>query len=213
MALQSLGTLRDLSPPSSQAAAIDSTPSLIGPITLGTKRAGARSAGNPHAACDEEGAGNGIRAQSEAPALGESCRQRLIPVPNITAPALDPTEQIAKWRFQSLLTILLVVTLGTVAFAQDIRVVFAGRTSTESEQSIWRGVKLGEKEANILGRYTGQTYTVEQMRPEALIDATLENLPTAIVAAGTIEELRQLSAIYAPLNVAVFNVSSGDDDL
>ncbi len=91
MALQSLGTLRDLSPPSSQAAAIDSTPSLIGPITLGTKRAGARSAGNPHAACDEEGAGNGIRAQSEAPALGESCRQRLIPVPNITAPALDPT--------------------------------------------------------------------------------------------------------------------------
>ncbi len=58
---------------------------------MATKRAGARSAGNPHAACDEEGAGNGIRAQSEAPALGKSCRQRLIPVPNITAPALDPT--------------------------------------------------------------------------------------------------------------------------
>lgn len=122
-------------------------------------------------------------------------------------------DHVAKWRYQSLLSMLFVVTLGTVAFGQDIRVVFAGRTSTESEQSIWRGVKLGEKEANILGRYTGQTYTVEQMRPEVLIDATLENLPTAIVAAGTIEELRQLSATYATLNVAVFNVSSGDDDL
>jgi hypothetical protein len=32
---------------------------MIGPITLDAKCAGARSAGNPHAACDVEGAGNG----------------------------------------------------------------------------------------------------------------------------------------------------------
>jgi hypothetical protein len=32
---------------------------MIGPITLDVKCAGARSAGNPHAACDVEGAGNG----------------------------------------------------------------------------------------------------------------------------------------------------------
>src|SRR5262245_62440230 len=31
----------------------------IGPITLGVKCAGARSAGNPHATCDVAGAGNG----------------------------------------------------------------------------------------------------------------------------------------------------------
>ena len=36
----------------------ESAPSTIGPITLDTKRAGKRSAGNPHAAFDEAGAGN-----------------------------------------------------------------------------------------------------------------------------------------------------------
>ena len=35
-----------------------SAPSLIGPITLDVKRAGKRSAGNPHAAFDVAGAGN-----------------------------------------------------------------------------------------------------------------------------------------------------------
>jgi hypothetical protein len=35
-----------------------STRSKVGPITLDVKCAGARSAGNPHAACDEEGAGD-----------------------------------------------------------------------------------------------------------------------------------------------------------
>src|SRR5208282_6054299 len=36
----------------------ESRPSRIGPISLGMKQMGARSAGNPHAACDEAGAGN-----------------------------------------------------------------------------------------------------------------------------------------------------------
>src|ERR1700760_1176632 len=35
---------------------------LIGPITLDVKCAGARSAGNPHATCDVAGAGNGATA-------------------------------------------------------------------------------------------------------------------------------------------------------
>jgi len=38
----------------------DSGASMIGLINLGTKCAGTRSAGNPHAACDVAGAGNGI---------------------------------------------------------------------------------------------------------------------------------------------------------
>src|SRR5208283_3123849 len=36
----------------------ESRPSRIGPISLGMKQMGARSAGNPHAACDVAGAGN-----------------------------------------------------------------------------------------------------------------------------------------------------------
>ena len=35
-----------------------SVPSMIGPITLGVKQTGERSAGNPHAAFDVAGAGN-----------------------------------------------------------------------------------------------------------------------------------------------------------
>lgn len=31
---------------------------MIGPISRGVKQMGARSAGNPHAVCDVEGAGN-----------------------------------------------------------------------------------------------------------------------------------------------------------
>jgi len=39
---------------------------MIGPISLDMKRMGARSAGNPHAACDVEGAGNVARSNSSA---------------------------------------------------------------------------------------------------------------------------------------------------
>ena len=35
---------------------------MIGPINLDTKWTGARSAGDPHAACDREGAGDGSMA-------------------------------------------------------------------------------------------------------------------------------------------------------
>ena len=49
-------------------AADESSSNTIGPINLDTKCAGARSAGNPHAACDVEGAGNGVMEWTEAPA-------------------------------------------------------------------------------------------------------------------------------------------------
>ena len=51
----------------------ESTPNTIGRITLDAKQAGKRSAGNPHAAFDEAGTGNGA-----TPA---------------TAPVPDPTER------------------------------------------------------------------------------------------------------------------------
>ena len=51
----------------------ESSSSVIGPITLGEKCAGKRSAGNPHAAFDEAGTGNGATSA--------------------TAPVLDPTDE------------------------------------------------------------------------------------------------------------------------
>ena len=91
MAVRHSGLIWALPCPSAQAAAVESAPSLIGRITLGMKRAGVRSAGNPHAAYDVAGVGNGVTGRIEAPADGESCRQQLLPVPTATAPALDPT--------------------------------------------------------------------------------------------------------------------------
>src|SRR5438445_9989384 len=43
---------------SGSAVRTESRPSRIGPISLGAKQTGERSAGNPHAAFDEAGAGN-----------------------------------------------------------------------------------------------------------------------------------------------------------
>ena len=45
------------------------------------KRAGVRSAGNPHAAYDVAGVGNGVTGRIEAPADGESRRQTATPRP------------------------------------------------------------------------------------------------------------------------------------
>lgn len=79
MAVQESRTVRDLSCLATQAVTVESAPSAIGPITLDAKQVGARSAGNPHAACDEAGAGNGVTGRTEAPADGESRRQTATP--------------------------------------------------------------------------------------------------------------------------------------
>ncbi len=52
--------LAAVAPPMAIAAVGDSGANMIGLINLGMKCAGTRSAGNPHAACDVAGAGNGI---------------------------------------------------------------------------------------------------------------------------------------------------------
>src|SRR5215831_2116629 len=58
MAVQHTQAVQQLS---SAARRTESCPSVIGPISLEVKQMGARSAGNPHAACDVEGAGNAVR--------------------------------------------------------------------------------------------------------------------------------------------------------
>jgi hypothetical protein len=66
---ETAGAVQRLPGPAQRFA--ESTPSLIGPITLEAKRAGERSAGKPPAAFDEAGAGNvtmtaGLRASAKA---------------------------------------------------------------------------------------------------------------------------------------------------
>ncbi len=97
----------------------------------------------------------------------------------------------------------------TAVTAQDVQFIYAGKP----EGSTWLGVKLGEHESNILGRFTGQTYAVNPMSPEALLNAKLDTLPAAVIAAVDADKLRQLSAKFAPLSVTVFNVAIGDDAL
>lgn len=107
-------------------------------------------------------------------------------------------------------TVLVLALWGwTPALAQEVQVVYVGPT----ESSVWYGVSLGQHEANILGRFTGQTYTVQQMRPEQLLAADLEALPVVVLAATEPEMLHQLSAKFAPSNVAVFNIAADADAL
>ena len=62
----------------------------IGPVTLDAKCAGARSAGNPHAACDAAGAGDGATA---SPIRARRGKPRTQPrtILRATAPVPDPT--------------------------------------------------------------------------------------------------------------------------
>ena len=68
----------------------------MSPISFSTKSLGQRSAGKPHAALDEAGAGNvakvaGLRAIAKA--------MELPPEPNVRAPVLDPTCEKPKGQF------------------------------------------------------------------------------------------------------------------
>lgn len=106
---------------------------------------------------------------------------------------------------------VLLLALGEVtgAMAEEVRVVYVG----PAEGSVWRGVALGQHEANILGRFTGQTYAVQQMRPEELLGKELATLPAVVLAATDAETLPKLSAAFAPAGVAVFNLARDDDSL
>jgi hypothetical protein len=63
---------------------------VIGLITLDEKCAGARSAGNPHAACEAEGAGNGATDRPRRARRGKPRRQTRM-ILRAAAPVLDPT--------------------------------------------------------------------------------------------------------------------------
>ena len=92
MAVRHAGPVRALPRVSSQAAAAETAPGRVGPITLGMKRTGVRGAGNPRAACDEAEVGNGAKERTEAPdKMVKAFGKQQLPVPVDTAPAFDLT--------------------------------------------------------------------------------------------------------------------------
>jgi ABC-type branched-subunit amino acid transport system substrate-binding protein len=64
-----------------------------------------------------------------------------------------------------------------------------------------------------LGRFTGQTYVVQQMRPEELLGKDQSPSLVGVLAVTDVETLRKLGATFAPAQVAVFNLSLDDEAL
>src|SRR5262249_38854238 len=86
--------------PVPRLVSIDNGFHSIGLITLDTKCAGARSAGNPHATCDVAGVGDGI---TELPKRARRWKRRIQSRKflRIYAPALDPTDVLHTRRRKS----------------------------------------------------------------------------------------------------------------
>ena len=85
--------------PSSSPTAVESRPGRIGPISLGAKQTGERSAGNPHAAFDEAGAGNVAWSRwcDTRRRKGETTGNTNFDLHR--APVLDPTWERPKVKF------------------------------------------------------------------------------------------------------------------
>jgi putative transposase len=75
---------------------------MMGPISFDAKCAGARSAGNPHAACDVAGTGNGVTDQPSRARRGKP-RIQTRTILWATAPVLDPTRRLIalKWTYKT----------------------------------------------------------------------------------------------------------------
>jgi hypothetical protein len=112
-------------------------------------------------------------------------------------------------RLVWLSTMLVLALWGTTGAMEEVQLVYVGSTTT----SLWRGIDQGLREANILGSFTGYTYTVEPVSPEALLGAQRDKLPLAVVAATDAETLQRLSAKFAAASVAVVNLLVDDEAL
>src|SRR6516162_5325645 len=85
---------------SSATRRTESCSSRVGPISLGVKQMGARSAGNPHAACDVEGTGNVARSrglsarQSSTLPQGGEAKAFLTPIE--AAPVREDADELSE---------------------------------------------------------------------------------------------------------------------
>lgn len=96
------------------------------------------------------------------------------------------------------------------AEALQVKMLLVG-PDTPEYASHRNGAVLGQTEGNIQGRFLGINYELE---PVAVDDALAldDGISAVIVAAGR-EQLLDLLAHYAPLDVPVFNITLGDMDL
>ena len=108
-------------------------------------------------------------------------------------------------RLLSLSAAIAFLSCASAVAALEIRLAYIGST----EESAWLGVMQGQHEANIQGRFLDQNYVVEAMTVEALSQSQAPI--AAIIASGDASDLQNLSA--ATNDVAVFNVTAGDDAL
>lgn len=99
--------------------------------------------------------------------------------------------------------------LAATATAEEIRLAYVG----DREGSVWRGVTQGLHEANVLGRFTGDTYTVQSMSPEALAATSSTQLPVAVLAAADLPTLQRLATTLAAGSVAILNMTLDADQL
>jgi hypothetical protein len=115
----------------------------------------------------------------------------------------------ARLRPALLSTVLVLALWASTTVAQEVRLVYVG----SSGGSVWRGVLQGLQEAKLLGRFTGHTYTVQEVSPETLGQTGPTQPPAAILVATDVETLQRLSARFAPAGVAVFNLIADVDAL
>jgi hypothetical protein len=107
------------------------------------------------------------------------------------------------------ITILLSVIYGSeVMAAQAIEVHLSYIGSTTS--TAFLGVSQGLREANLMGKFLGQSYILHEYPATAAAQAGASN-PSAILAAVDAETLKQLSMLYP--KIPIFNLTLEDDAL
>jgi ABC-type branched-chain amino acid transport systems, periplasmic component len=89
---------------------------------------------------------------------------------------------------------------------QSVLLAFVGKPAANT----WAGVTQGLAEANLQGRFSGQTYQLEKVEIEALL-APSDTPPTAVLAALSPRDLERVSA--ALKDTPIFNLTAQHDSL
>ena len=96
------------------------------------------------------------------------------------------------------------------AESENVQLLYVG----PAETSTAKGALQGLKEANVLGRFTGQGYQLTQVGDMEKLGGQLSNpQPAAVLAVLDAGELVTLSARFADAGVAVLNLTAKDNTL
>ncbi len=100
-----------------------------------------------------------------------------------------------------MMAVLLIAAQSAWAHALHVKIHYIGPT----EGTVWLGVLQGLDEANLQGEFLGQEY---QLVPISLAEAATAHIDTAILIAGTAEDIVSLASLPHLAEVAVINVQS-----